>query len=434
VIRPTSRVSLALVGVAGVALAGVVLGLDAAVWQFTGAVVIGFLLVDLLWMRQQPSFVVERSMPHSIAVNRWSAVTLTLDHQLQRPARLEVFEDLPCSADVDGLPAVLTALPRQRLRIEYALRPRERGDLEFGRTVILRGSPLGCWQHRLRVGAPGLVRVYPDFSIISRYLTELPDQRSQRLGIRKAPRRGEGLEFHQLREYRFGDALRQIDWKATSKRRTLISREYQEERDQHLLFLLDSGRRMRSREGELSHFDHALNAMLLLAYIALRQGDVVSAMSFGGTDQWLPPQRGAPSITQLLNGVYGLDAGTDASDYIAAAEQVMSRQRKRTLIVLMTNLREEDEDLGPALAMLRRRHLVLLANLKEAALEDVLERPTRDFDDALRYAGAVHYLEQRARLQAALHHQVDLLVDSTPAELPIRVVNGYWELKRSGRL
>jgi uncharacterized protein (DUF58 family) len=433
-IRPSGRVPVALVGVAAVAFAVTLLGLDPNLWQFLGAVVAGFLLVDLFWLRQSPDFAIRRTVPHSVPVNRWSTVTLALEHGIERASRLQLFEELPANVDCDVLPATFVAMPGERVRIDYALRPRERGDLAIDRTVILRSSPLGCWQQRHRLGAASQVRVYPDFSIISRYLAQLPDQRSQLLGIRKAPRRGEGLEFHQLREYRFGDSLHQIDWKATARRRALISREYQEERDQHLLFLLDSCRRMRSREGELSHFDHALNAMLLLAYVALRQGDVVSAMSFGATEQWLPAQRGAPSITRLLNGVYGLDAGTAASDYIAAAEQVMTRQRKRTLIVLMTNLREEDEDLAPALALLRRRHLVLLANLKEAALDDLIEAPPQDFDAALRYAGAVHYLDQRARLQRALEEQVDLLIDSTPAELPIRVVNGYWEIKRGGRL
>ena len=88
-------------------------------------------------------------------------------------------------------------------------------------------------------------------------------------------RRGEGLEFHQLREYREGDSQRQIDWKATSRSGQLISREYQDERDQQIMLLIDCGRRMRAQDDELSHFDHVLNAALLLAYVGLRQGDAV---------------------------------------------------------------------------------------------------------------------------------------------------------------
>jgi uncharacterized protein (DUF58 family) len=433
-IRPTVLVPLAFLAVALVALAVTLLELDTVLWQFAAAVVAGFVLVDFLLLRQDSRLQIERQMPHSLPVNRWSPVSLVLRHALQRPARVHVSEALPTDVESQGLPATLILAPGRSHRIEYFLRPYQRGDLALGRALILLSSTLGCWQQKHWVGARGVVRVYPDFSIIGRYLAKLPDQRSLLLGIRKGQRRGEGMEFLQLRDYRFGDALRQIDWKATSRRRELISREYQEERDQQILFMLDSGRRMRSREGDLSHFDHALNAMLLLAYIALRQGDVVGAMSFGTVDQWVPPQRGAAAINRLLNAVYDLDSGTAASDYIGAAEQVMGRQRKRTLIVLMTNLREEDEDLVPALQLLRRRHLVLLANLKEEALADVLTEPVADLDGALRYAGTMHYLRQRDRIHRTLKDRVDLLVDSTPSELPIHIVNAYWQIKRGGLL
>jgi uncharacterized protein (DUF58 family) len=434
VTRPTLRVPGAVLAVAAVAAAQAVFGLDPTLWQFAAAVVAGFLLVDLLLLRQPVRLALERQIPHSLPVNRWSSVGLLLRHDLQRPAYVQLFEQLPAGVGSHGLPATLLLQPGHDLRAEYQIRPYDRGDLTLGRALLLRNSTLGCWQLKQRLGEASSVRVYPDFALISGYLAMLPDQRSAMLGIRKAQRRGQGTEFHQLREYRHGDALRQIDWKATSRRRELIAREYEEERNQQLLFLLDSGRRMRSREGELSHFDHALNAMLLLAYIALRQGDVVSAMSFGAVDRWVPPQRGAPSINRLLNAVYHLQSGTAASDYIAAAERVMTRQRKRTLIVLLTNLREEDQDLVPALELLRSRHLVLLANLREEALTAVLGSPVTDFDHALRYAGAVHYLQQRERLQRLLQGMVDLLIDSTPTELPIRIVNGYWSIKRSGRL
>jgi uncharacterized protein (DUF58 family) len=191
---------------------------------------------------------------------------------------------------------------------------------------------------------------------------------------------------------------------------------------------------MRSRDSELSHFDYALNAMLLLAYVALRQGDEVSALAFGATRRWIPHLRGVGAVSRLLNGVYDVHSGPQAADYIGVAEETMARQRKRSLIVLMTNVGDEDHDLSTALRLLRRRHVVLLANLREAALDQALDEPVDDLDAALNYGGALYHLAHRRAMTQALRSQVHLLIDARPADLPTRVVNGYWQIKRSGAL
>jgi uncharacterized protein (DUF58 family) len=115
---------------------------------------------------------------------------------------------------------------------------------------------------------------------------------------------GSSRDFHQLRDYRDGDPFSQIDWKASSRRQMLISRDYQEQRDQSVVFLLDTGRRMRALDGGMPQFDHVLNAILLVAHVALRQGDQVAVKSFGGTDRWLPPVKGAHAMPVLLNHLY----------------------------------------------------------------------------------------------------------------------------------
>jgi len=243
------------------------------------------------------------------------------------------------------------------------------------------------------------------------------------------------MEFHQLREYREGDSLRQIDWKATARMRRLISRDYQDERDQQIVFLLDCGRRMRARDGDLSHFDHTLTAILLTAYVALREGDAAGLLTFAGEERWLPPRKTGAGMDAFLQTLYDLQPATGATDYLAAARALMTRVRKRSLVVLVTNLRdEEDETLLPALQLLRARHLVLLANLRERALEQTLEEPVRDFDDALLH-GAVHeYLDQRKRSFERIHAQGILSLDVLPMQLPVTLVNRYLALKRGGAL
>jgi len=402
--------------------------------RIAAGVALGIIVLDFVLVRSARAPTASRRVRGTLPVNRSSDVELTIRAQLPRGAVISIDDTTSPGLERLGLPVQLQIGAAGDQRVTYRVRPTSRGEHGFGEVYITLTSPLRLWQRVVRAGAPQPVRVYPDFAVIAGYLALVSDRRTARVGIKVSLRRGEGLEFHQLREYRQSDSVRQVDWKATSRRRRLISREYHEERDQQVLFLLDSGRRMRSRDGELSHFDHALNAMLLLAYVALRQGDEVSALAFGANRRWIPHLRGVGAVSRLLNGVYDVHSGPQAADYIGVAEEAMAHHRKRSLIVLMTNVGEEDHDLAAALRLLRRRHVVLLANLREAALDQALNEPVDDLDGALNYGGALYHLARRRAMTQALRAQVHLLIDARPAELPTRVVNGYWQIKRSGAL
>jgi uncharacterized protein (DUF58 family) len=338
-----------------------------------------------------------------------------------------------------GLPQELRLPGRGWGELGYQLRPSQRGAFAFGPAQLRLASPLGLWWKDLFRGAGAPLRVYPNFAAVKKYALLATSHRLAMLGVHQKRRRGEGMEFHQLREYREGDALRQIDWKATSRLTKLISREYQDERDQQVVFLVDCGRRMRALDGELSHFDHTLNAVLLLAHVALGEGDAVGLLSFAGDpgqgQRWLPPRKGPSTLNLMLDALFDLQPENRATDYLAAAELCLARLKKRALVVLVTNLRDEDDDsLAPALRLLQKRHRVLLASLRERVLEDSLAAPVHDFEGALLH-GAVHqYLGQRRagfdRLAAQGIHALDLL----PSQLPLALVNRYLAMKRGGEL
>ena len=279
------------------------------------------------------------------------------------------------------------------------------------------------------------MRSFPNFAEITRYALLAIDNRLSQIGVLRKRRRGEGLDFHQLREYRQGDTMRQIDWKATARMRKLISREYQDERDQQIVFLIDCGRRMAARDGELSHFDHTLNAVLLLAYVALREGDTAGLMTFAtGDERFVAPRKSGATINRFLNALYGLQPTLQTPDYYQAALDLSLRLKKRSLVIIVSNLRDEDaEGLMPALALLRRRHLVMFANLREGVVEQTLQRPIRNDDDALTYAAAASYLADREALTRRMQGQGVRLLDVEPARLPIAMVNRYLDLKQGGQ-
>lgn len=403
-------------------------------WWVSLAALLLLSLADLLASQRAHALDVQREAPGNLSQGRWHDVTLAITSRDARPLVAEVFDAVPPSFAVRHQPRALALPPAQVARLTYSVCPQVRGDFAFTAVQLRRRSRLGLWMLRQRIGGATSVRVFPDFSWLSGTLHLVGEQRMQRAGVRLAPRRGEGLEFHQLRDYRAGDAQRQIDWKASARRPTLISREYQEERDQQILMVLDTGSRMRSVDGGLPHFDHVLRAMLLLSFVALRQGDSVGLLSFGGTARWLGMQRGAGAVNALLKAVYDLRTGPVASDYLAVARDIRLRQRRRALVVLLTNAREEDHDLQPALELLRARHIVLVTSLREAVLDDIDHSPVQSLEDALRQAAVSATLVQRQRTADALRRDGHIMLDCTAKELPVRLVHDYWQLKRSGRL
>jgi len=387
----------------------------------------------LVWKQTTPR--VQRYLPGSLALGVSEPVQLRIDHDNPYTLNLSLYDHHPLSMEVSELPQSFKLKPGKYSDIYYRVTPTERGEVTFPFVQIHIHSPLGLWKRNNKIPQKSVTRVYPNFAAVAKYTLLAADNQLTQMGIRRRRQRGEGQDFHQLREYREGDPLRQIDWKASSRHRKLISREYQEERDQDIIFLLDCGHRMLARDETLSHFDHSLNAILLLAYVALRQGDAVGFGNFSGDERWLNPIKGKNRISHLFNTLYDIQPTTEAPDFIAAAKRLLLQQKKRALVVLITNLRDEDHaDLLPAIKMLQRKHLVLVASMREQALDGVMHEQVNDFKQAIQYAATREYLDQRDQAIEKLHINGALCIDVIPQDLSVSLVNQYLEIKASGIL
>ncbi|GGK26044.1 Uncharacterized conserved protein, DUF58 family, contains vWF domain [Pseudomonas koreensis] len=393
-------------------------------------------LLDAIRLQRLPSPRVHRQMPGSLALGRWSEVRLQVSHDFREPITLAMFDHVPQGLTFDNLPLSVALEPGQFSEVGYRLRPLSRGHFSFAQCEINLPSPLGLWSGKRLLDVPAQTRVYPDFARL--YGGELlaVDNWLSQLGVRQRQRRGQGQEFHQLREFREGDSLRQIDWKATARQRTPIAREYEDERDQQIIFMLDCGRRMRSQDGELSHFDHALNACLLLSYVALRQGDAVGLSTFADDQpRYLAPVKGSGQLNVLLNTVYDLASSQRPADYQAAIRQLLTRQKRRALVILMTNLQDEDHgELTNAVQYLSRQHQVLVVSLREETLDQMRQDSVQTLPEALAYCGAVDYLNARAELNERLIAHGTPVLDVPTSKLNTELVSMYLSWKKAGAL
>ena len=406
-----------------------------AIWWVVGAVLLCIVLADACSLRRPPRLRIDRKVPGIWPVEVWGEAILHLANESQRTILLELFDGYPPGWKIDGMPHTTRLAPGTTLELHYQLQPDQRGDSAFTPAHLRTMSRLGLWQRIWRMGPQQPVKVFPDFSRLLGRTLSATDRHVRATGMIRKRQRGEGTDFRQLRDYRRGDSRRTIDWKATARLQKLISRDYQEERDQQIVFLLDAGRRMLARDDGVSHFDHALDAVLTVGFLAQKQGDAIGLMSFGQSTRWLPPTKGRIGLDQLIAGVYDLQPAEAAPDYLAAAEHLLQRLEKRAFVILITNLRDEDDDaMRRVCNLLSSRHLVMCASLREASLDRAASVPVSDFASALRHAAVTHYLEERSESIRRLGISADRLIDVVPKYLGTTLLNRYMDVKRSGRL
>ena len=376
-------------------------------------------LLDAYSLRR-PRLEATRILESHLALGVRQRVEIRLTNHDQRKQRLWITDFPPVQLQLEGLPVKLEVVPEAYARVVYSVTPLQRGLAEFGRVCCRVVSGWGLWEKNFYYGEAQQSKIYPNYKPLFRSSFVGSDRLYVDLGLQLRQRRGEGTDFHQLRDFRVGDSLRQVDWRATARFQKPISREYQEERDQQVVFLLDCGRRMRARDGEISHFDHALNALLISAFVALRQGDSVGLLSFAGQSRWVAPIKGRFQISRLLDQIYDLDSSPATSDYLEVAQQLMTRQPRRSLIILISSLEPQDrDDLASAARLLSRHHLVMVASMRQQTLTDTLAAEVVSIDDALQYCGVSRHLQAQAAMYTQLRSD-NIIVADTPPPICIR--------------
>ncbi|MFN0130882.1 MAG: DUF58 domain-containing protein [Verrucomicrobiales bacterium] len=434
--RPSTRFVTAVLAWTGFgAVAGLSPGILGAVWWAIGGALGMAASIDAIRLRQLPAPTATRQLPDRFAQRARRLVRLTLRQDGRQPLHVTLSDDVPPTAGAVGLPWSTLLPPGQRLTLDYPVTPSQRGPLTFGPLTLRWESPWRLWSRYAASGEPTTRRVYPNYEPIVREALLALAHRESIDGLQQRRRSGASRDFHQLRDFQEGDSLAAVDWRATSRRLALISREYREERNQCVILAIDCGRRLRAIEDGLPQFDHALNALLLLAYVALRQGDQVGMLGLGAATQWFAPRRGPHVITPLLEHLAGYEPSDHSTDFAQAAALLQARQKQRALIVIVTNLRNEDTaDLLPALHLLRQRHLIVIASLQDLALTSALTTPPHDWDSSLATATAHFQRHERALALATLRAAHIDVLDTSATQLPLALAQHYLDIKHRGRL
>jgi uncharacterized protein (DUF58 family) len=378
-----------------------------------------------------------RIAPERYALAHADAFHYELENLATVPLRVGIVE-----APVAKLAVALDATrvlvpPRSRSSAEVGFVPRERGRTTLGDSYVWYESAFGLVRHRARLEGARPIRVLPDLSALEGSDDLALRARLIDAGLRRLRRRGAGTEFESLRDYAAGDAFRDIDWKATAHRGRVMVAQHEVERSQQVIVAIDAGRLMAARLGDRRKLDYAVSAALGVAALARRAADRVGVHAFAArTLAAVAPASGNAQAAAIVEALADIEPQLEESDYEHAALGLRKRYRKRSLIVVFTDLFDPvaSATVLAALALLVRTHLVLVALVNDAAIVDALAADPRDAQTAYRAAVATALAAERARAIAKLRATGMLVVDVPARDLRLALLDAYLDIKTRGSL
>jgi len=377
-----------------------------------------------------------REAPPAFSVGRTGEVSYRWVNATRRRARLRVREVRPDLLGGTQPPRELSVPARGERRETLAVVPRRRGREQAGAFVVDSIGPLGLGLRRGTLAAPWDAAVYPPLVRVRLRASVARAARRQQ-GVTPIRQLGEGRLFESLREWVPGDDLRHIDWKATAKRRKVITRQYEAERRQQVLLVLDTGRLLTAEIAGVSRLDYVVQAALELAYVAAQHDDNVGVMAFAdGVQHFVAPQRGRLGLKRVLDVLATVEPTLVEPDYPGAFRYLAARNRKRALTVLFSDVidRFASDALVAHVASLRPRHLPLAVTLRNPELDQVAALRPHAARDAFRKAAAEELLHAREEALGRMRRAGVLVLDVPPERAAQAVVAKYLELKRRGRL
>jgi uncharacterized protein (DUF58 family) len=389
--------------------------------------------IDLATLWGSRKLEASRSCARVASLGEPQEVVLNVTNTGRRRRVVRVRDDVP-ETFVAEPEEFLVALPgRGTATLSYRLRPVRRGSYALRRVYVLVDSRFGFWRRSIRIPVETGIRVYPDVRQIARYTLLARADRLSVLGVRRSRRLGSDNEFERLRDYVRGDDPRHLDWRATARRRKLTARDYQVSQSQRILFLIDCGRMMAGDTGDgLSPLDHAFNAMLLLAHVALTRGDQVGLLAYAdGLRAYVPPSGGASRVNRLVHAVHDIFPELVESRHDRAFVELEQRCRKRSLVVLMTNVidRVNAQQVSSHLTRLVGRHLPLAVFLRDRDLFAMADGAPESGPGLYRAAAAASVLNWREEVLAGLRARGALTLDVFPEEMTAPLVNRYLRIK-----
>ncbi len=404
-------------------------------WMVVSIVAAGLALlvvIDLLTLPMVDTIHIERSMPRVASLGNRHPVDLVVDNRGSTPIRLDIAEDAAQGLQIEPPVHSLALLPGKRTTIGHVIIPPRRGAFELRNVYAHLFSRGGCWRKQHRFECPSQLHVYPDIKQIGEYALLARTNRLSQIGVRRTRRPGQDNDFERLRDYQQDDNYKHIDWRASARRQKLTVKQFQTDQSQRVIFLLDCGRMMTNEYEQLSLLDYALNSVLMLSYVALHQGDSVGMICFSDhIHNYVPPAGGKRQMNRLLHAGFDQFPRLVQSRFDEAFLYLSSHCRRRSLVVLITNVIDQvnAQQIESYMGNLIGCHVPLLVLTRDHRIFEAADNPTPDPTVMYRSAAACQLLVWRNQVIRGMQARGGLALDVFPEQMTSPLVNQYLEVK-----
>lgn len=461
-IGPTARCAGLLAIGASIAFAVVLIaGVRTSVaFAALGVIVFVALIVDLVTASAHSRITVTRRHPPVLVMGTQATMEWDVRSDLDRSVRVMIAEPLAPSLGAVSRRFMLTVPPRSTVEVTTELRPSRRGRFELDHMTVRLVGWLGLVTRQRDVPLVSVLRVHPRFRSVAEAELRVRRARQLQIGTRVVASLGGGTEFEQLREYVVDDEYRHVDWTATARVGRPVVRTYRAEKNQHVLVLLDNGRVQAGLVVGVPRVEYSMDAAMMLATVANGLGDHCGLVGFDSRIRSVvPPRRSRDQVSRVTEAMFDVEPELAESDYLGAFSFTVERFRRRMMIVLLTDIVDQaiSGALIPALPTLLRKHLVVVAAVRDPLLEEWALDPTftmsgegsggsdiksgevevglvDEHERVARRIAAMDTLMARKLSVAKLRSLGAVVIDAPPDRMASELGDAYLRIKGSGRL
>ncbi len=405
-----------------------------AAWDLLVVILWG---IDLASLPSPKSISITRRWRSAAALSVPSTIELLLENLSRVPIFATIIDNIPPELRTEAPKLDLKCRARNEAVASYQIIPTRRGDIELGAVYVRYQTPMRLAERWATARVEQKVCVYPNLEEARQHSIYLVRSRQIEMEKRHTRIRGAGREFESLREYREGDEFRDICWTAAARRGKLVTRLFQIERSQTIWLVLDAGRLMRARVSGLSKLDFSVNAALSLAEVALGTGDRVGLLAYGRQVQRrMLPYRGSAHLRQLIQQLAYVKEEPLEGDHLQAVSALLSTQKRRSLIVWLTDFPETamTPEVIDAASEAASRHLVLFVVIGQPDLAALAASEPDSVTAMYRTTAAQETLHRREVMLAKLRQRGALAVEVSSAAASVTVVNSYLDVKQRNLL
>ncbi len=348
---------------------------------------------------------------------------------------LRVIDEIPIQFQERDMSWSRTLDSSEEVTISYSLRPVRRGEYQFGRIRLFARSRVGLVSRRINIEAEHSVKVYPSYLRLRHYAFLAFDNRLQEFGVKRVRRLGHTMEFEQIKEYVPGDDTRALNWKATARTGKVMVNQYQDERAQPMYCIVDKGRLMQMPFDHMTLLDYAINATLVMSFVAINKNDKAGLITFAEKiDSVIKVGRRNNQMTRINEVLYNQETDFKEADFERLYAGTTRLISQRSLLLLMTNF-ESITGLKRQMGYLKRiaaKHVLVVIFFQNTELKSLVEEKAPNLRQVYRQTMAEKMQYEKSVMVKMLQQAGIHAVLTTPADLTIDTINKYLELKARG--